>query len=85
MEVITHFFTENLTSLIESYGYWAIFILMTAESALIPIPSEITMTFAGFLAGRGIINFWVAVLIGAFGNLVGSLLAYWLGYTKGEK
>lgn len=85
MEAITHFFTENLTGLIENYGYWAIFILMTAESALIPIPSEITMTFAGFLAGRGIINFWVAVLIGAFGNLVGSLLAYWLGYTKGEK
>lgn len=62
----------------------AVFILMTAESALIPIPSEITMTFAGFLSGIGILNFWVAILIGAFGNLFGSLLAFWLGKATGE-
>lgn len=84
MENITKFFVENLTALISTYGNLAIFVLMTAESALIPIPSEITMTFAGFLAGRGVINFWLAVFIGASGNLVGSLLAYWLGYAKGE-
>lgn len=63
----------------------AVFLLMTAESALIPIPSEITMPFAGFLAGRGVMGFWPAVLVGALGNLVGSLLAYWLGYVKGEE
>jgi len=84
MEEITKFFVENLTALISSYGNFAVFILMTAESALIPIPSEITMPFAGFLAGRGVMNFWIAVTIGATGNLVGSLLSYWLGYTKGE-
>ena len=84
MEEITKFFVENLTALISTYGNLAVFILMTAESALIPIPSEITMPFAGFLAGRGVMNFWVAVTIGATGNLVGSLLAYWLGYAKGE-
>ncbi len=85
MEVITHFFVENLTNLIESYGLLAVFILMTAESALIPIPSEITMPFAGFMVGRGIMNFWTVVFIGALANLVGSLLAYWLGYVKGEE
>ena len=58
---------------------------MTAESALIPIPSEITMPFAGFLAGRGLMNFWLAVSVGAFANLTGSILAYWLGYKKGEE
>ena len=76
--------TQILTSLISTYGYFAVFILMTAESALIPIPSEITMTFAGFLAGVGIMNFWIAILIGAFGNLFGSLLAFWLGRKMGE-
>lgn len=85
MEVITKFFVDNLTNLISSYGAVAVFILMTAESALIPIPSEITMTFAGFLAGRGILDFWLVVFIGAFGNLAGSLLAYWLGFAKGEE
>lgn len=58
---------------------------MTAESALIPIPSEVTMTFAGFLAGLGVLNFWGAVLVGAFGNLAGSILAFWLGRAMGEE
>src|SRR3989344_4011851 len=84
IETITHFLVTNLTNFIEGYGLVAVFILMTAESALIPIPSEVTMPFAGFMAGRGILNFWLAVTVGAFANMTGSLLAYWLGYTKGE-
>jgi membrane protein DedA with SNARE-associated domain len=84
MEVVTKFFVENLTNLIEMHGLWAVFLLMTAESALIPIPSEVTMPFAGFLAARGLFNFWVVVAVGAFGNLVGSWLAYALGAYKGE-
>ena len=76
---------DFLTSFISSYGYFAVFIFMTAESALIPIPSEVTMTFAGFLSGIGIMNIWVVILIGAFGNLVGSLLAFWLGRKMGEE
>jgi membrane protein DedA with SNARE-associated domain len=85
MHVITEFFVQNLTSLINSYGYLAVFLLMTAESALIPIPSEITMTFAGFLSGIGHMNIWFAVIIGATGNLFGSLLAFWLGRAMGEE
>ena len=85
MEEITKFYVDNPTSLISSYGVVAVFVLMTAESALIPIPSEITMPFAGFLAGRGVLDFWFVIFIGALGNLSGSLLAYWLGYTKGEE
>ena len=75
---------EFLTSFISSYGYFAVFLFMTLESALIPIPSEVTMTFAGFLSGVGILNIWVVTFIGAFGNLVGSLLAFWLGRKMGE-
>ena len=85
METVTEFFVTNLTTLISTYGLLAVFILMTAESALIPIPSEITMPFAGFMAGMGVFDFWTAVAVGALGNLVGSLLAYWLGYAKGEE
>lgn len=76
--------TQILTTLISDYGYFAVFVLMTAESALIPVPSEVTMTFAGFLAGVGILDFWVVVLIGAFGNLAGSILAFLLGKAMGE-
>ena len=75
---------DALIRLIQSYGVFAVFGLMTAESALIPLPSEVTMPFAGFLAGRGYLNFPLVILVGAVGNLVGSLLSYWLGYAKGE-
>lgn len=55
---------------------------MTLESALIPIPSEVTMPFA---ASIGIFNFWVLVTIGSLANLFGSLLAYALGYLGEDK
>jgi membrane protein DedA with SNARE-associated domain len=42
------------------------------------------MTFAGFLAGVGVLNIWVAILVGALGNLFGSILAFWLGRKMGE-
>lgn len=84
MQEITSILVENLTVIISNYGYLAIFILMTLESAIIPIPSEITMPFAGFMAASGLLNFWLVVLVGALGNLFGSILAYGLGYKKGE-
>jgi len=85
MEEILKVIVDNLTHIIESYGLWAVFIMMTLESALIPIPSEVTMPFAGFMAGMGLLGFWPAVFVGALGNLVGSWLAYWLGLKKGEE
>ncbi|MFC1625649.1 DedA family protein [Patescibacteria group bacterium] len=85
MHLITEFFVSNLTEFITNFGNLAVFLLMTAESALIPIPSEITMPFAGFLAGRGILNIWIVIFLGAVGNLVGSLLAYYLGYKMREE
>jgi membrane protein DedA with SNARE-associated domain len=73
-----------LTNIIQSYGVLAVFILMTAESCLIPIPSEVTMPFAGFMAARGLLNIYEVIIVGSVGNLAGSLLAYWLGAAKGE-
>lgn len=70
--------------LIQTLGYVGIFFLMTLESALLPIPSEVTMPFAGFLVQQGHFSFWIVVLVGAVGNLLGSLLAYALGYFLEE-
>lgn len=84
MENLIEFVTGTIIHLIESSGYVGIFILMTLESALIPLPSEITMPFAGFLVQQGKLNFWFVVVTGAFGNLVGSLLAYGLGFYLEE-
>jgi len=53
--------SKYILSIIESAGYFGVFILMALESANIPIPSEIIMPFAGFLASGGTLNFWLIV------------------------
>ena len=72
LEIISNF----ILTVIAKIGYGGIFLLMLLQSFNIPIPSEITMPFSGFLASQGIFNFWLAVFAGAFGNLAGALLSY---------
>lgn len=79
MEHIIGLITNFIISIISSTGYAGIFVLMAAESALIPIPSEVTMTFAGYLSHLGKFNLYLVILVGALANLFGSMLAYWLG------
>jgi membrane protein DedA with SNARE-associated domain len=73
-----------IIQLIQSTGYLGVFVLMTLESALIPIPSEVTMPFAGFLVTTGQFSFLGVVVIGALGNLVGSWIGYAIGYFLEE-
>jgi membrane protein DedA with SNARE-associated domain len=84
--VIEHIITW-VTELIKSLGYPGVLLLMALESACIPIPSEAIMPFAGALIkmdpGRGF-NFHVLAFVGAFGNLLGSMLAYWVGAIGGR-
>jgi membrane protein DedA with SNARE-associated domain len=60
-------------------GLQAVFGLMVLESACIPIPSEVTMVYAGYLVSQGQMVLWQAVLVGALGNLVGSWIAWAAG------
>jgi membrane protein DedA with SNARE-associated domain len=68
------------TEFISSAGYPAVFVLMTLESACIPIPSEAIMLFAGFAASKGELTLAGIVAAGVMGNLVGSLIGYAIGY-----
>jgi len=76
--------TNFIILAIEKTGYLGIFILMTAESALIPIPSEVTMTFAGYLASIEKFNLIIVIFAGALANFAGSILAYYLGFWGQE-
>lgn len=86
LDAIEHF----ITTFISSYGYLAIFVLMALESACIPIPSEVTMLFAGalctapFLAVGQHLDLPTVIVIGTFGNLVGSWVAWGVGYKGGR-
>ncbi|MGA7676899.1 MAG: DedA family protein [Dehalococcoidia bacterium] len=75
---------EFITQLISSWGYAGIFVTMTLESALILIPSEAVIPFAGFLAYMGEMNIWLIVLVSSFANLTGSIIAYEVGKYLGR-
>ncbi len=72
------------TGVISAMGYWGIVLLMAIESACIPLPSEIIMPFAGYLVYRGEMTLNGAALAGAFGCVVGSIPAYYLGQFGGR-
>jgi membrane protein DedA with SNARE-associated domain len=67
-------------NVIDAMGLPGVFVLMVAESACIPIPSEGTMLFAGFNVSKGAYSLFAVTAVGASANLVGSWLAYALGY-----
>lgn len=58
---------------------------MIAESALIPIPSEVIMPFSGYLVSSGKFNVVYVIMAGSIGNLVGSLVAYYIGIRLGRE
>jgi membrane protein DedA with SNARE-associated domain len=65
---------------VDKMGLPGIFLLMLAESACIPIPSEATMLFAGFNVAEGNYSLFAVVAVGTLANLVGSWIAYAVGY-----
>ena len=71
-------------ALIEALGYFGIFLGMAIESINIPLPSEVLMTFSGALVAAGEFNFWLVVLLGALGNVVGSVGNYYLAAYGGR-
>jgi membrane protein DedA with SNARE-associated domain len=68
------------TDVVGDLGLAGIFLLMAPESACIPIPSEATMLFAGFNVSEGKYSLFAAVAVGSVANLVGSWIAYAIGY-----
>ncbi|HVL30786.1 MAG TPA: DedA family protein [Solirubrobacteraceae bacterium] len=71
---------EFATNVVAELGLPGVFLLMLLESACIPIPSEATMLFAGFNVSRGEYSLIAVTLVGSFANLVGSWVAYAVGY-----
>jgi membrane protein DedA with SNARE-associated domain len=80
--------TESITALgthiIGSIGYVGVFLLMIAESMVLPVPSEAVMPFAGFVVAEGTLS-WVGVVSSAtLGSIVGSLIGYAMGRYGGR-
>src|SRR3989344_1950650 len=85
MEHLLELLASMVMYSIEATGYAGIALLMAAESANIPVPSEIIMPFAGYLVSKGEFSFWWGVFWGAAGNVAGSVVSYYLGYFGGRR
>ena len=73
-----------IIAVIEQLGYGGIFVGMTLESTGLPIPSEIVMTFAGYVVWTGRLTLIGVTLAGTLGCLAGSLIAYYIGLWGGR-
>src|SRR5713101_9067870 len=80
IEIVSAF----IIATISMFGYAGVVLLMAIESACIPLPSEIIMPFSGYLVYTGRFNLWLVSIAGAFGCVVGSLVAYWVGMYGGR-
>jgi membrane protein DedA with SNARE-associated domain len=84
MTSIIELVSDFAINMIGSLGYWGVFIGMTLESACIPLPSEVIMPFAGFAVSEGKMTLLGIGIIGALGNLLGGLIAYFVGLKGGR-
>jgi membrane protein DedA with SNARE-associated domain len=82
-----------LNSLYGTVGYVGVLLAMAIESAMIPLPSELILPYAGFLVSdpsqiepltRGTWNYWIVVVVATIGNTLGSLVAYAIGAWGGR-
>lgn len=77
---ITDSLVTFATNVVSDLGLGGVFVLMLLESASIPVPSEATMLFAGFNVHNGDYSLLAITVAGVGGNLVGSWVAYAVGY-----
>jgi membrane protein DedA with SNARE-associated domain len=79
-----HIFVQWLLDSIGAMGYPGIFLLMAMESSIIPVPSELVMPPAGYLAFQGKMNLAVAILCGTAGSLAGAYANYFASHYLGR-
>ena len=93
LEIIDKIVIPFLASLYGTLGYGGVTVAMAIESAMIPLPSELILPFAGFLVSdptahepltSGAWNFWIVVIVATIGNTIGSLIGYAIGAWGGR-
>lgn len=73
-----------IQTIIQTLGYPGIVLVMAAENLFPPIPSELVMPFAGFMAREGTFNIVAVIIAGMIGSVIGALILYWFGAWANE-
>lgn len=79
-----HDLMMRLVDAIGSWGYTGVFLLMAMESSIFPVPSELVMPPAGYLAYQGRMELWAAILAGTVGSLAGAYANYFAARHLGR-
>jgi len=82
--VLFDFLFNAILQIISATNYIGIFLLMVAESMVLPIPSEAVMPFAGFLVASGQLNIILVAVVSTLGSIAGSLISYYIGLKGGK-
>src|SRR5580765_5823726 len=77
LSLIAHF--------VGTLGYLGVALLMAVENVIFPLPSELIMPLAGFLAGRGYMSLPGVIIAGSVGSVAGALPVYWMARKVGEE
>ena len=83
MEQLVQLFQWTV-EIVHKLGYPGVLALMTLESTFVPIPSELVMPQAGYLAAQGQMNFWIALLMATAGSVLGALINYGIAIKMGR-
>jgi membrane protein DedA with SNARE-associated domain len=75
---------DFVTSIISNLDYPGVLFLMVLDSAMIPIPSEIILVFSGYLVTTGTFEPINLILVGSVGNVIGSIITYYIGLNSGD-
>src|SRR2546423_8864813 len=79
-----HHLLETWFHWVLSGGYVGIIVLMAMESSIFPVPSEIVIPPAAFLAAQGNLSFTGVVVAGVLGSYLGSAITYWASRLVGR-
>jgi membrane protein DedA with SNARE-associated domain len=79
-----HSVVQWLIETVSALGYPGIVLLMFIESSFLPLPSELVMPPAGYLAAQGRMDAAAAILAGTVGSVLGALFNYWFAVMVGE-
>lgn len=71
---------ENwILQLMEQFGYFGVFFLILVENIFPPIPSEVILTFGGFMTSRTSLTLLGVIFFATLGSLLGAIVLYWIG------
>jgi membrane protein DedA with SNARE-associated domain len=74
----------NISHLISTYGYWALFVLVAVESLGVPLPGETALVIAGTYAGTTHhLSPWLIFLVASLAAIIGDNIGYWIGDKGG--